>query len=61
MLLETPYIRKRMALELSEEITVWKRERDKLIHALAMIPYDHESVKATAITGQELIVAKREA
>ena len=44
-----------MALELSEEITVWKRERDKLIHALAMIPYDHESVKATAITGQELV------
>ena len=50
-----PYIRQRITLELLEEITVWKRERDKLIHALAAIPYDHESVKATAITGQELV------
>ena len=51
----TPYIRQRITLELLEEITVWKRERDQLIHALAKIPYDHESVKATAITGQVLV------
>lgn len=50
-----PYIQQRITLELLEEITVWKRERDKLIHALATIPYDHESVKATAVTGQELV------
>lgn len=50
-----PYIRQRITLELLEEITAWKRERDRLIHALAKIPYDHESVKATAITGQELV------
>ena len=49
------YVRRRITLELLEEITVWKRQRDQLIHALAKIPYDHESVKATAITGQELI------
>lgn len=50
-----PYIRQRITLEVLEEITVWKRERDKLIHALARTPYDHESVKATAIAGQELV------
>lgn len=50
-----PYVRQRITLELLDEITAWKRERDQLIHALAKIPYDHESVKATAITGQDLI------
>lgn len=50
-----PYVRQRITLELLEEITDWKRQRDQLIHALAKIPYDHESVKITAITGQELI------
>lgn len=50
-----PYVRKRITPELLDEITEWKRERDQLIHALAKIPYDHESVKATAITGQELV------
>lgn len=50
-----PYVRKRITPELLDEITEWKRERDKLIHALAKIPYDHEMVKATAITGHELI------
>jgi hypothetical protein len=44
-----------MALELSEEITVWKRERDRLIHALAKIPYDHETVKATTVSGLDLV------
>ena len=50
-----PYVRQRITLELLEEIIAWKRQRDQLIHALAKIPYDHESVKTTAITGQELI------
>lgn len=50
-----PYVRQRITLELLDEITEWKRERDQLIHALAKIPYDHESVKATAIIGQELV------
>lgn len=50
-----PYVRQRITPELLDDITEWKRERDQLIHALAKIPYDHESVKATAITGQELV------
>lgn len=50
-----PYVRQRITLELLDEITDWKRQRDQLIHALAKIPYDHESVKTTAITGHELI------
>lgn len=48
------YIRQRITVELLEEIIVWKRERDRLIHALAKIPYNHESIKNTAIIGQEL-------
>ena len=50
-----PYIRQRITLELLEEITEWKRERDKLIHALAKIPYDHDSVQEIATRGQELV------
>lgn len=50
-----PYIRQRITLELLDEITTWKRERDQLIHALAKIPYDHEGVKATAISGLDLV------
>lgn len=50
-----PYVRQRITLELLDTITDWKRERDQLIHALAKIPYDHESVKSVAIRGQELV------
>ena len=50
-----PFVQQRITPELLDEIIEWKRERDQLIHALAKIPYDHESIKATAITGQELI------
>lgn len=50
-----PYVRQRITLELLDEITDWKRERDQLIHALARIPYDHESVKEVAAKGQELV------
>ena len=51
----TPYVRQRITPELLDEITEWKRERDQLIHALAKIPYDHESIKNTAVQGKELV------
>lgn len=51
----TPYVRQRITPDLLDEITDWKRERDQLIHALAKIPYDHESIKTTAETGQALV------
>ena len=50
-----PYVRQRITPELLDEITDWKRERDQLIHALAKIPYEHESIKAVAVRGQELV------
>lgn len=50
-----PYVRQRITPELLDKITEWKRERDQLIHALAKIPYDHDSVKAVAVRGQELV------
>lgn len=50
-----PYVRQRITLELLDQITNWKRDRDQLIHALAKIPYDHESVKEVATRGQELV------
>lgn len=50
-----PYVRKRITLELLDQITGWKRARDKLIHALATIPYDPEAVKTIAENGQELV------
>lgn len=50
-----PYVRQRITPELLDEITEWKRERDQLIHALAKIPYDHESIKIIAVQGKELV------
>ena len=50
-----PYVRKRLPLELIMQLTEWKRDRDNLIHALAKIPYDHDSVKEIAERGQKLI------
>ena len=50
-----PYVRKRISLDLIERTENWKRDRDRLIHALARIPYDSEEVKEIAERGQELI------
>ena len=50
-----PYVRKRITLEFLEQITNWKRERDRLIHALARIPYEPELVKSIAEDGRELV------
>ena len=50
-----PFVRERISLELIEEIEVWKRERDQLIHALAKIPYDHESIMEIAVRGQRIV------
>ena len=52
---QVPYVRQRISLELLDEIMEWKDKRDNFIHHLATIPYDHESVKTTAIIGQELV------
>ena len=49
------YIHKRISLELIESVENWKRDRDRLIHALARIPYDNEEVKEIAERGQELV------
>ena len=49
------YVRKRITLEFINEIENWKRDRDGLIHALARIPYDHESVKSIAEKGREIV------
>ena len=49
------YVRKRIDIDLIEKLEIWKRDRDRLIHALARIPYDSEEVKEIAERGQELV------
>ena len=49
------YVRERITEELLDQILEWKRERDRLIHALAKIPYDNEYVKNVAEQGKELV------
>ena len=49
------YIRKRLPLAMIDEIKVWKRERDILIHDLANIPFDYHGVKIIAESGEELV------
>lgn len=49
------YVRKRLTLEFLQEIEVWKRNRDQLIHALAKVPYDNEQIKEIALNGQEIV------
>lgn len=50
-----PYVRQRIPLDLIVSITEWKNERDQLIHALAKIPYDHDSIQEIAKRGQDLV------
>lgn len=49
------YVRKRIPEEFIVNIIDWKRDRDRLIHKLASIPYNHESVKEIAERGRELV------
>lgn len=49
------YIRKRITIELIEDLRSWKEDRNKLIHALAKIQYNSESVNKIAQRGQELV------
>lgn len=51
------FVRKRLTLEFIDGIESWKRERDRLIHALARIKYDDKHVKEVAEHGAELIKA----
>ncbi len=49
------FVRKRITLELIDEIDTWKTDRNQLVHALAKIPYDHESIKEIAERGLKLV------
>ena len=49
------FVRQRITCELLDRIEEWKRERDRLIHALAKIQYNHKSVRSIAEEGQELV------
>ena len=49
------YVRKRITLELIEEISKWKDDRNQLVHNLAKIPYNHDSIKEVAEKGRILI------
>lgn len=50
-----PNIRKKLPIDFIEEIVSWKKQRDSLIHELAKIKYDDESVSEVALKGKELI------
>ena len=50
-----PFIRKKLTADFLDEVENWKRDRDALIHNLADIPYDPESVKSIAEHGKELV------
>ena len=50
-----PFVRKKIPVDLILELRVWKDKRDQLIHALAKIPYDHDSIKEIATDGEELV------
>lgn len=49
------FVRQRIPHKLLDEIETWKRERDRLIHALAKIKYDDEAIKIVATNGQLLV------
>ena len=51
----TDYVRKRITSELIDEIETWKTDRNQLVHALAKIQYNHESIKQIAERGQLLV------
>lgn len=48
-------IRKKLPIDFIEEIVSWKKQRDSLIHELAKIKYDDESVSEVALKGKVLI------
>ena len=50
-----PFIRKKLTADFLDELENWKRDRDALIHDLANIPYDPESVKSIAEHGKEIV------
>ncbi len=50
------FYKDRLTEELLDELVGWLGERNDLIHHLAKLPYDSESVKHTAETGYELVM-----
>lgn len=49
------YIKKHITDELIDNITEWKNNRDKLIHALVKNNYDYDELKRIALTGECLV------
>lgn len=49
-----PFVRKRLSLEFLNRIEDWIKKRNRLIHALAKIPYDNEEIKRIAEDGNEI-------
>lgn len=49
------FMRKKLPSDFLDEVENWKRDRDSLIHSLADIPYDPESVKSIAEHGREIV------
>lgn len=49
------YVRDRITPELLDQVRMWSKKRNDLIHHLAAIPYDHESVQLLAEEGSALV------
>ncbi len=49
------FVRDRVSIELLKQVRAWSKKRNDLIHHLATIPYDHESVKQLALEGNDLV------
>ena len=50
------YIRKHIPVDLINQIVDWKKERDKLIHALVKNTFDIEKLKNIALSGECLVI-----
>ena len=49
------FVKERLTNELMQELRQWLKKRNELIHSLANIPYDSETVKKIADEGYELV------
>ena len=51
----TEFVRKRLSLELLNQIDDWRDKRNKKVHKLASIPYDEDEIRELAETGNQLL------
>lgn len=51
----SPFVRKRLSVELIEELFESTQKRNQLVRSLAKISYNHESLKEIAEQGQNLV------